>query len=163
MAAASLCYTESSVAPTEVKEALLEPTFLQLAYLSRAAEPFEEQELFQLIDHSQRNNKARGLSGMLVYNSGYFLQLLEGPEATVESLMETIGRDPRHVEIKRVFERHTSQRIFGSWYMAYKNLSTFNPLLRQRVEDLITQLAGKSRVESADEFMKVLQLMRQEF
>jgi hypothetical protein len=141
----------------------LEPTFLQLAYLSRATEPFEEDQLFQLIDHSQKNNKAQALSGMLVYNSGYFLQLLEGPETSVETLMGKINRDPRHVEIKRVFERRDAQRIFGSWYMAYKNLSTFNPLLRQRVENLITQLAGKPKVDSPEEFMKVLQLMRQEF
>lgn len=141
----------------------MEPQFLQLAYISRATEPFEEDELFELIDHSQKNNKARGLSGMLVYNAGYFLQLLEGPEETVEGLMKTIAADPRHVEIKRVYERRTTQRIFGSWYMAYKNLSTIKPALRQRVEDLIKQLAGKPRVESPEEFMKVLQLMRQEF
>jgi hypothetical protein len=141
----------------------LDPAFLQLAYISRATEPFEEDELFQLIDHSQKNNKARGLSGMLVYNSGYFLQLLEGPAPTVEALMERIARDPRHVEIKRVFEKRGAQPIFGSWYMAYKNLSTLKPALRQRVETLIVQLAGKPKVESPEEFMKVLQMMRQEF
>jgi len=145
------------------KEVTLEQKILQFAYLSRATEPFEEAELFQLIDHSQKNNKPKGLSGMLVYNSGYFLQLLEGPEDLVQSLMDTIGRDPRHVDIQRVFENHTSQRIFGSWYMAYKNLSTFNPLLRQRVENLITKLAGKSNMLEPDEFLQVLQLMRQEF
>ncbi|HYX32298.1 MAG TPA: BLUF domain-containing protein [Oligoflexus sp.] len=141
----------------------METKFFQLAYLSRATEPFEEAELFQLIDHSQKNNKAKGLSGMLVYNSGYFLQLLEGPADLVNATMDRIARDPRHVDIKRVFENQASQRIFGSWYMAYKNLSTFNPLLRQRVENLITKLAGKSNVEHPDEFIKVLQLMRQEF
>jgi hypothetical protein len=47
--------------------------------------------------------------------------------------------------------------------MAYKNLSTFKPALRQRMETLIVQLAGKPKVESPEEFMKVLQMMRQEF
>jgi hypothetical protein len=37
----------------------LDPAFLQLAYISRTTEPFDEDELFQLIDLA-KNNKARG-------------------------------------------------------------------------------------------------------
>ncbi|RYZ60488.1 MAG: BLUF domain-containing protein [Proteobacteria bacterium] len=135
----------------------------QLAYFSYANKILAEDELFALIDSAQVNNKKKSLTGMLVYNSGYFLQLLEGPEDVVKALMDKIVLDTRHNNVRKIFDNSTDKRIFGNWYMAYKNLDFLNHLLRQRVENLISQLAKSNQLQSKEDFLQVLQLMRSEF
>ncbi|MFW7380844.1 MAG: BLUF domain-containing protein [Oligoflexus sp.] len=135
---------------------------VHLAYVSQATHPFSEKELFELIDRSQMNNKKANITGILVYNSGHFLQLLEGDEKLVSQLGETIAKDPRHKDMTIFFQASTPEIIFRDWYMAYKNLSEYNAGLRGKISNLIDKAAQNPKLTSKDEFLQILRFMRQE-
>lgn len=76
-------------------------------------------DLAEMLAESRIRNRGRGITGVLVFVEGVFLQILEGEKDVVLNLMETIKRDPRHHGIKVYRERETDERAFASWSMAY--------------------------------------------
>ncbi len=69
---------------------------LSVAYSSRATEDFSDSDLVELLTLSRRNNIRLGLTGVLLYRGGRFLQYLEGPEQAVAERIEIIAADTRH-------------------------------------------------------------------
>ena len=67
-----------------------------LIYASSAVKPFLQSELFELLEICRENNTRLGITGMLLYKDGNFMQLLEGEETPVRRLYEKIGSDSRH-------------------------------------------------------------------
>jgi uncharacterized Fe-S cluster-containing MiaB family protein len=59
---------------------------LQVIYASAATKPFDRENLVELLKIARSKNMAADISGMLLYHSGSFLQVLEGPEQNVEEL-----------------------------------------------------------------------------
>ncbi len=59
-----------------------------LTYVSSAVRPFAEDELADLLAVSRQNNARLGITGMLLYKDGNFMQVLEGEEAEVRTLYE---------------------------------------------------------------------------
>lgn len=68
----------------------------QLLYVSGAVGRPTEEEVEQILAVSRRNNAELGVTGMLLYADGAFIQVLEGEESTVKTLSHRISRDPRH-------------------------------------------------------------------
>ena len=91
----------------------------RLVYSSEAAPDLDMADFEQMLAESRVRNKARGITGVLVFVDGVFLQILEGEKAKVLELMDTIERDPRHGGIKVFYEHDGVERAFGSWSMAY--------------------------------------------
>ena len=90
-------------------------------YASSAVQLFEPEELHALLETSRRNNAALGVSGMLLYKDGNFLQVLEGREATVQGLAAKIRRDPRHRGIITLIEGFENEYQFPEWSMGFCN------------------------------------------
>jgi hypothetical protein len=135
----------------------------QLAYFSQACKSFNEDELYELVEKSREHNKPKGITGILVYNAGYFLQLLEGDPTVVDDLYRTIIADKRHQKVTTIFEQQSVERMFRQdWYMAYKNMNEFDHAIKTDVDDLMTSLAHKGQLDSADDLMQVIRLMRQD-
>lgn len=88
-----------------------------LLYRSTALQPPTESELGQLIRMSQRRNRALGITGMLVYENGKYLQSLEGPPDAMEEVWSSIRRDPRHCSIEVLKQTLMPGRIFSGWDM----------------------------------------------
>ena len=91
-------------------------------YASSAVRPFDSSELQQLLEKSRENNAALGVSGMLLYKDGNFLQVLEGREAAVHALAEKIHRDPRHNRVTTLLEGFESEYQFPAWSMGFRDL-----------------------------------------
>ena len=85
------------------------------------------QELGDILEVSRRNNEARGITGMLLYLAGTFLQVLEGPREEIEPLIETIRCDERHSGIRVLLEGPLPARSFGGWSMGFLNLTDVKP------------------------------------
>ena len=94
-----------------------------LTYWSRATNPMGDDELLALLRVSRRNNASRGLTGLLLYRDQCFLQVLEGPEGNIESVIKTIEADPRHHSV-RILRREVGPRQFGNWQMGFENLDS---------------------------------------
>ena len=88
-----------------------------LLYRSTALQPPTESELGQLIRSSQLRNRALGITGMLVYENGQYLQSLEGPPDAMEEIWSSIRRDPRHCSIEVLKQTLTPGRMFSGWDM----------------------------------------------
>lgn len=63
-----------------------------------------------------------GISGMLVFLDGKFIQLLEGDKTVVLSTYNKIIQDKRHYNITRVLEGASAEPIFKDWSMGFKNI-----------------------------------------
>ena len=103
-------------------------TLTSLVYVSSAVELFSRAELLALLETSRRNNAPVGITGLLLYKDGNFMQVIEGAKAEIDKLQARIGRDPRHEGMLTLTERRIEQRQFSDWSMGFKNLS--DPVLR---------------------------------
>lgn len=93
-----------------------------LIYVSIATTPFSTGELVDLLEHARKNNLRAGVTGMLLYKNGNFMQVLEGEEKTVRALSAKIARDPRHQKMITLLEGTTEEREFSEWSMGFNNL-----------------------------------------
>jgi hypothetical protein len=98
------------------------PSLIQVIYSSFASKHFMEEELPELLTHAREANAARGITGMLVYVNGNFLQVIEGEAAAVDELFATISDDPRHKRVFVIVREPITQRSFSDWSMGFKAL-----------------------------------------
>ncbi len=91
----------------------------QVFYSSQAVAPLPLDELEKILVDARVGNEKRGVTGALIYVDGVFLQILEGPEATVKSLMHSIAQDSRHSSMHVFHEAEVDQALFSTWKMAY--------------------------------------------
>lgn len=91
----------------------------QLVYKSVATERMPKSKLYKILVQARGNNKLEGITGLLVFVDGTFLQVLEGAPEAVSKILRTITADPRHKDIKVIYKASVEQRTFPSWQMAY--------------------------------------------
>ena len=117
---------------------------LELVYGSAGVHAFSSEELTELLAKARRNNQALGVSGLLLYHRGSFLQVLEGEESVVSALYEKIAKDPRHHRCIVIKRGTVANRTFADWSMGFvevsatvsKKLDGFNSFLHQGRLDL---------------------------
>ncbi len=102
-----------------------------LLYRSRAIHPFSAADLTVLQEQSQVWNEAHGITGLLCYSNGNFVQVLEGSAEQVHALFTKIQKDKRHYRVQALSDRASDQRWFADWRMAMvqPNLDDFHWLL----------------------------------
>lgn len=96
----------------------------QLIYISSARRDIRTEDCTAILSAARTNNAREGVTGMLLFNSRRFLQVLEGDEHRVRALYERIRRDPRHAAIVLLSEKAVPDREFGEWAMAFDDGST---------------------------------------
>lgn len=91
---------------------------IRLLYLSQAANAAADQ-LEGILATARQNNPRLQITGVLVYGGGWFMQLLEGPEASVFKLYARIIDDRRHSNPRVLHVTPASEAIFGEWSMGF--------------------------------------------
>lgn len=107
----------------------------RVAYVSRAARAMERSELDALLEVSQRNNQRDGISGLLVYDAGAFLQVFEGPTDAVERLVRRIETDDRHNDIVFLSAGPIEDRYFEGWGMDMAHLDRVDDTTHDALRD----------------------------
>ena len=79
--------------------------------------------LTDIVTRSIVNNRARGVTGLLIAHKGWFVQALEGPRAAVEGLFATIAADPRHHHALPLSQGEVDARLFEPWSMCARVLA----------------------------------------
>jgi hypothetical protein len=92
-------------------------------YASYAKQHFSDDELTELLIKARKNNSNLGITGMLIYRDGNFIQVLEGEEEAVKSLYILIKADKRHDGVIIMSEGEISERQFAKWAMDFRNYS----------------------------------------
>jgi hypothetical protein len=98
-------------------------------YASRAVPALDQDELVTILRQSKANNPSTGVTGVLCYSGGIFLQVLEGGRSAVNKLYNRIGADPRHTDVELLLYEEIGERRFASWSMGQVNMSRLNPSL----------------------------------
>jgi hypothetical protein len=95
---------------------------VRLVYLSSATVAPSDADLADLVARARTHNAAHGLTGMLIYAEGNFLQVLEGDEREVDELFARIQRDHRHGHIVCLERAAVARREFADWDMGFRRL-----------------------------------------
>jgi hypothetical protein len=96
---------------------------IQTAYVSHAAETMTQEALLSLLQQCLANNESSGVTGMLLYGNDTFLQVLEGEEAVLDSVIDKIRKDPRHSRIHFLYRKPLERRQYSDWSMGFKRIS----------------------------------------
>lgn len=96
---------------------------LQVSYVSQTKEPLSPTALLDLLLQCRRNNEAMGVTGMLLYGDRTFLQVIEGDDAVIDELVETITADPRHDAVQFLHRKPIEARQYGGWSMGFEKVA----------------------------------------
>ena len=98
---------------------------VRLLYCSRAVDTGAE-AIESILAQSRQHNPASGITGILCYGGGIFLQAIEGGRMQVSELFGTILKDARHKDVALLHFEEIFERRFGGWSMGQVNLSKLN-------------------------------------
>ncbi|QKG55722.1 BLUF domain-containing protein [Hymenobacter sp. BRD128] len=90
-----------------------------IVYISTAIADFREADLLQLLKQARGFNEQAGITGVLMYSGGRFIQVLEGCPAAVRRLFARIAADPRHGCLEKLADGRVPQREYKEWYMSF--------------------------------------------
>lgn len=93
-----------------------------ITYVSKAKAAFGAQALKDLLAICVTHNARLGITGMLLYKDGWFMQVLEGRTVAVHVIYTRIERDSRHHELKVIVREPTLERSFTDWSMGFQDL-----------------------------------------
>ena len=119
----------------------------QLIYLSRATQHVDRLALLQITAASSERNRARNVSGALLFCDGYFLQILEGEPILLEQLLGIISQDDRHTDVHVVQRKHNVARDFADWSMACLHETTLTTDQSARAARCIQMISDESIID----------------
>ena len=97
----------------------------ELFYCSQARTDISKDDILNILEVSQRDNKKLDITGILLYwkKTNQFMQILEGDEKIIFDLYNNkIRKDSRHSSVKLVHHGKIPERGFNNWSMAFKDL-----------------------------------------
>lgn len=94
----------------------------RIIYCSQATSDVSPEELVALLELSRRNNERAGLSGMLLYSSQSFLQVLEGDEVALQATYARILVDDRHMNLRMLMNADVAAPLFPDWTMGFEHV-----------------------------------------
>ncbi|MBV6652017.1 MAG: BLUF domain-containing protein [Hoeflea sp.] len=121
---------------------------LQMLYVSGASRPLSTDQIEKILAVSRRNNLRDGVTGMLLWADGVFIQILEGEAKTVRSVFQRIEADDRHKNVMVVLEQAAGKRLFTQWSMGFKRLD--EEMAADRKIFQISRAALKDRIGNDD-------------
>ena len=111
------------------------PTLCTFVYCSRAAEGVDNTEVGRIVESAQHRNLARGITGVLVFGSGVFFQLIEGPPAKIKKLSASLYRDPRHFDVVSLdWSEERRERLYPNWEMERVEADDIRTVLNDALE-----------------------------
>ncbi len=100
-------------------------TLKRVMYVSRARRRMSRGELNDMLAGARERNAAHGITGILIFDSGSFAQVLEGPAPAVDQLLANIHADQRHEDYRLLSEANVADRYFEGWAMDAANLDAY--------------------------------------
>jgi hypothetical protein len=133
----------------------------QLLYVSNCARDIAAGDLNAILESARRNNGALGITGLLLYIDGGFLQVLEGEERGLREIYARICADKRHWNTRLLLDRE-APRAFGQWSMGFEHLNGEDPetagmfgVTREAIAGKLSPTAGKVVATMLETFYRV--------
>jgi hypothetical protein len=109
-----------------------------ICYVSSARVGITQEELTNLFGITEENNSAHNITGILLYESGKFLQVLEGNEVVLKNLFEKIEADSRHNNIFVILNQKCKRKIFENYASRFSIVKSKEEL--QTIETYLDQI-----------------------
>jgi len=90
-----------------------------IVYVSTSVLPFTEQQLESLLIEARGLNAISGVTGVLLYHDGNFMQCLEGPTDALQVTYDRILASRRHRNVLALLDMPTAARSFADWQMGF--------------------------------------------
>ncbi|MDB5827281.1 MAG: blue light sensor protein [Variovorax sp.] len=94
----------------------------EILYCSVLAPDLEPGIVGKLVGQARARNAVRQISGLLVFDGLRFCQHIEGPPRELMRLMDRIGQDPRHTDVRVVYEGALDARRYRRFDMGYADI-----------------------------------------
>lgn len=131
-------------------------------YVSSAVDWFSMAELRRLLAKSRERNEREGITGMLLFKDGHFMQVVEGEDEAVKRLHDRIQADPRHHGIVTVDSGPIDARRFADWRMAFYDLNEEGAALPAGYSEFLdTPLIDPAFTRNPDRCRQLLTLFKQ--
>jgi hypothetical protein len=133
---------------------------LQLIYYSESSLSVRKRraDLEHILSSAIKNNTAAGITGVLIFDDMWFVQVLEGSPDAVKSTFEHITQDNRHANVKLLQKKQVAERHFPDWAMGLAVRTAENEhIFKQRWIDegmKPTAVAPAALLELMDELIK---------
>ena len=98
------------------------PELVRLVYTSQAVALLGPVELARVLAASRSANHQAGITGLLLYHQGRFVQCLEGPGGMVDALYARIRGDARHHGVTTLAYQPIARPLFAAWDMAFTTI-----------------------------------------
>ena len=102
---------------------------VRLMYASRAVPAVDQEALLTILRQCKARNPENGITGVLCYSDGIFLQVLEGGRTAVNALYNRIVADTRHTQVELMSYAEIGERRFAGWSMGQVNMARLNRAL----------------------------------
>ena len=73
--------------------------------------------LNSIMDVAQRRNEQANITGALIFDQNWFMQLLEGDRESISATLRRIIVDERHGNLTIMDVRPIDERLFANWWM----------------------------------------------
>jgi hypothetical protein len=124
-------------------------------YISRSKiEGDIARELVRIEAKARTNNATYGIHGALVYVGGFFIQWLEGPQASLVSLRERLKQDPRHSDFYELLFAPQPPVLVSRWMLSIAKRTETPEELRKRARSMVAR--ARNGNWSAADFMRRL-------
>jgi hypothetical protein len=105
----------------------------------------KDQELAEILRVARRHNPVNGITGVLLYRDGNFIQVLEGEPAAVEATFARIERDRRHRQVLVISREAQTERVFEHWAMGFRHIEAISAEDGQVLTSLFNDPRARSR------------------
>jgi len=109
----------------------------RIVYVSSASKYFSIDEIDTMLELARDKNARAGITGMLLYKDGNFMQCLEGEEDAVTRLANTIKSDARHTGFLVLMQGPAERRLFPNTPMGFHDLEADPPTNHPGYTDFI--------------------------
>lgn len=119
--------------------------------------------MFDEVEGSARTyNQQQGITGILCYGNGQFLQCIEGEKSKILTLQKSIFADKRHKNIKVLLIQAIDERQFLDWRMRLLFLERWlwSPATKQQASQLSPYLPFAPHGWSAERTANFLQIIK---
>lgn len=123
-----------------------------ICYTSKSVQDLSLEDVESIFKSTVIKNTERNITGILLYNSGCFFQVLEGEKSKVRELFyDIIYPDKRHSELFVVMEKFTEVPFFSSYNTQFSVVKT-----QEEYDDLKQYIDTNLVNEDTDKFKRLL-------
>ena len=110
---------------------------IRLVCVSTTEQLLSQDDLLDILRTNAQNHERHQITGLLVYHSGDFLQVLEGPEDLVEEVMEraVVASDDGRVNV--LLREEVEERYFDRWAMSFATTANLDPKDQEHLSDFL--------------------------